>query len=95
MYAKQKMTTHSDTGFLENARYDLSMYELNNPNMTPTNIELHDRDKKFITIWIGVAQSIVAFVEVYFITVWNIIIDTASFIIPSPKTIENNFGYFS
>jgi len=40
----------------------------------------------------GVLQAISEFLEVYFMTVLNRMMETASLMIPSPKTMLNNLG---
>jgi hypothetical protein len=46
-------------------------------------------------MWSGVLSVISEFVAVYFMTVLKSMIDTASLIMPSPKTMLKSLGYFS
>lgn len=63
--------------------------------MTPINHELNPSWRNSLAIITGVAEVISLVSEVYFITVLKRIILTASFVIPSPKTMLNRRGYFS
>ena len=63
--------------------------------MIPINREFDPKLKKFFTISKGVDESIFELTAVYFITVLNSMIETASFITPSPNTMLNSFGYSS
>lgn len=95
MYPMQKIIIHSITGFLENIRNLLRTYALSKANITPINNELHAKPEKSVNIYNGVSASISLLLYVNLSTVLNKMIDTASLVIPSPKTILNNFGCFS
>ena len=63
--------------------------------MIPIMREAKPNSVKSPIIWNGVLAVISLFLAVYFITVLNKMIETASLIIPSPKTILNSVGYLS
>ena len=85
----------SDTGFFENTRNYLRMYELKSANTRPISSELKPSVKKFAIILKGVLTSMTDVLAVYFITVLNRMIETASLMMPSPNTILNKLGYLS
>jgi hypothetical protein len=91
----QKINTDSQTALYDNYLKFFKIIELNSPKMMPTDNELKPRFKKFLTICTGVSDVIFELIEVYFITVLNNIMLTASFVTPSPNTILNSFGYLS
>lgn len=94
-YPKQKINIFSATGFLERSLKCLRVSELINPKIKPINKESNPREQKSLTILNGVIQLISVLIAEYFITVLKRIIETASFMIPSPKTILKSFGYLS
>ena len=59
------------------------------------NRELKASCRKSLAMVKGVVSVISLVLAVYFITVLNKIIDTASFRMPSPKTILKSLGYCS
>lgn len=60
--------------------------------MIPMNNDLKARVEKLVIIFNGV-PAVIFFPDVVNLsTALNRIIETASFVIPSPKTILNNFG---
>ena len=93
----QKIMMFSITGFLENIRYVFRIYALRSPNMIPINHELKANPKKSLQIPKTSSPEISSFlVEVVNLsTALNKIIETASFVIPSPNTILKSLGYAS
>jgi hypothetical protein len=94
-YPKQKTIIISDTVFLEKSRNVFRIYDESRPNTNPMSKELSVKPKNSEMILIGVVTVISEVVAVYFITVLNKIIETASFVIPSPNTILKSFGCLS
>lgn len=82
-------------GFLENIRSYFSITALINPKIIPMKTEKNPRIAKSPIIISGVSPLISLVALVYFKTVLNRIIETASFVIPSPNTILKSFGYAS
>ena len=91
----QKIIIDSLTGLLEKALNVFKIYELKSPKTTPIKNELNPNEKKLPKMWIGVIADMTELTAVYFITVLNKMMETASFMIPSPNTILNNLGYLS
>lgn len=73
----------------------LVITELVNPHNSPTNTDKNASWKKLPTILKGVAAVKELSGPEYCITVLKRIIQTASLVIPSPKTRLNSFGYSS
>ena len=96
-YPKQKIIIDSITGFFENIRNFFKIQELIRPKMTPINKELKPNAAKLPRMRTGVPASILLFdlTSVNFKTVLNKMMETASLMIPSPKTILNNLGYYA
>jgi len=83
------------TGFFENILNFLRIHELSKPKMIPINKELNPNAAKSPTMMRGVSISILLFFlgSVNYNTVLNKMIDTASLMIPSPKTMLKSLGY--
>lgn len=61
--------------------------------MMPMKIDWKPRFANSLVIASGVEELISAPLEVYLSTVLNKMMETASLVIPSPKTILNSFGF--
>lgn len=92
------MRAHSATADFVKLLVFVSKYESKSPNNSPIPNELSPRLKKS-RVMIGMAANVnplstlFCFV-VYVLIVLKRIIDTASLVMPSPKTKLNNFGYY-
>jgi hypothetical protein len=89
------MIIDSKIGFLEIDLNLLRIHELANPKMTPMSSETRPNRMKSPKIMRPVEVSTLEVSFVYFITVLNRIIDTASLMMPSPNTMLKSFGSFS
>ena len=92
MYPKQKIIIDSITGFFENILNRFSTQALSRAKIIPINRDLNARVVKSPIIVSGVPAVIGYFFVVNLSTALNKIIDTASFVIPSPNTILNSLG---
>lgn len=91
-YPKQKISVHSTTGFtVRNLKFFVTM-ELTIPVTIPTKIEKKLKLIKLPTILNGVDPVNSESGPEYSITVLNKIIQTASFVIPSPNTKLKSLG---
>lgn len=94
-YPKQNINVHSTTGFTVRNLKNFVTIALIKANAIPVNIDQKLNLKKLYKIKNGVVllNSLVG--PANSITVLNRIMHTASFVIPSPNTKLNNFGYSS
>ena len=80
------------TGFFENILNLFIVQALSKANIIPIKSDLKASVENSPMIYIGVDAVILDPDVVNLRTALNKIIDTASFVIPSPNTILNNFG---
>ena len=92
---QQKIIMDSITGFFENILNRFSTQALSKAKMTPMNRDLNARVVKSAMIVSGLPAVSSAPEVVNLSTALNKIIDTASFVIPSPKTILKSLGCYS
>ena len=84
---------HSLTGDFVSVLILFRVYEHIKPNSSPVKIDQSPRELKSLAITkVDEAVNSVSW-DVYLTTVWNKIMDTASFVIPSPKTRLKSFGF--
>jgi hypothetical protein len=86
---------HSTTGFTVRTLKNLVTKALSKAIMIPITIDQKLSLEKLYTIFRGVVAVNSLLGPANSMTVLNKIMQTASFVIPSPKTRENNLGYSS